>query len=64
MRGCPFGRLHLPENLIPIVRSETAVELDALLEASVTTDLIFSLDLRHGTPIAADPSWQGCHRHG
>jgi hypothetical protein len=59
-----LAELQLPENVIPIVGSETAVELDVLLRASVTTDLIFSLDLCYGTPIAADPSWQGCHRHG
>ena len=51
--------LHLPANVTPVVGSETAAELDGLLEAAASTDLIFSLDLRQGTPIAADPSWQG-----
>jgi phosphoribosylformimino-5-aminoimidazole carboxamide ribotide isomerase len=51
--------LQLPANITPVVGSETASELDGLLEASATTDLIFSLDLRQGTPISADPGWQG-----
>ena len=51
--------LKLPENMIPVVGSETAVELDGLLEASATSELIFSLDLRQGSPISADSAWQG-----
>jgi len=51
--------LKLAGNVTPIVGSETAVALDMLLQASASTDLIFSLDLCQGTPIAADPSWQG-----
>ncbi|MFM7835585.1 MAG: hypothetical protein ACKPJD_27635, partial [Planctomycetaceae bacterium] len=45
--------LRLPHNVTPIVGSETAVQLDSLLQLSATTDIIFSLDLRQGTPITA-----------
>ena len=51
--------LQVPGNATPIIGSETAVELDILLQTSASADLIFSLDLRQGTPISADPEWQG-----
>jgi len=51
--------LRLPHNVTPIVGSETAFQLDSLLQLSATTDIIFSLDLRQGMPITADPAWQG-----
>jgi phosphoribosylformimino-5-aminoimidazole carboxamide ribotide isomerase len=51
--------LQVPGNATPIIGSETAVELDMLLQTSASADLIFSLDLRQGTPISADPGWQG-----
>jgi phosphoribosylformimino-5-aminoimidazole carboxamide ribotide isomerase len=51
--------LQVPGNATPIIGSETAVELDILLQTSASADLIFSLDLRQGTPISADPGWQG-----
>ena len=51
--------LKLPGNVTPIVGSETAVELDMLLQGAAFPELIFSLDLRQGTPISADSAWQG-----